>query len=428
MGGEAPEAAVAHAALLASAARATAVRDSGRFGVQAGEVSVDWAGLRAHLARAAAEMAPDSSQARFEGMGMEVVRATARFAAPDTVAAAGREWRFRRCLLAAGAVPVVPSLQGLEAIPYFTAETIHELEEPPEHLVVLGGSAFGLEMAQAHARLGCRVTVVEPGRIAPDADAELADGLARVLRREGVSLLEGHTAVQAERAGDGLTLVLSDGRRVEGSHLLLALGRAPRLAGLDLVVGNVVASGQGLSVNAALRSTSNRRVWAAGGILGRAAYAASHDVALIARNMLFRLSAARSGNALPRAVRTEPALVQVGPSAAEAGEAGQEIQLLRWPLAENARAVAEGIGEGLVKLVADRRGRLLGAGILAPGAVELAGLLGLAIGKPLSALAGLALPDPSFAAAVTRAAAEFQAPLLSSPAVRKVAGIAKRLP
>jgi pyruvate/2-oxoglutarate dehydrogenase complex dihydrolipoamide dehydrogenase (E3) component len=139
--------------------------------------------------------------------------------------------------------------------------------------------------------------------------------------------------------------------------------------------------------------------------------------------MLFRVPGTPDAPAPLRAIRTEPALVEIGTASAEDG-----TETLRWPLADTARACAEGITEGLVSLTVDRRGRLAGAGLLAPGGLEMAGMLALAIGRPVSELAGVALPHPALSAAIARAALEHRAPTLGNPAIRWLAGIAKRLP
>ncbi|MFH5925229.1 FAD-dependent oxidoreductase [Roseomonas xinghualingensis] len=420
MGGEAPDPEIAQAALRACAARAAAMRDGGRLGIGHGEAPVDWLALRTHLAAADAEAAPESTQARFEAMGVEVVRAAARFSAPDAIGAAGREWRFRRAVIATGAAPLVPSLEGLESIPYFTSETIHELESSPEHLVVLGGGGFGLEMAQAHARLGARVTVIAASRIAEGADPELVEGLAHSLRRDGVALMEGHGVSRVERRAEGFSLLLEDGSRVEGSHLLLALGRVPRLTGLDLPAAGLPSPDGSLAVDGKLRLEGSRRIWAAGGVIGRPG---AGDVAVLTRSMLFRAPGTPDAPPPMLTIRTEPALVQIG-----ATDRTEGAETLRWPLADTARAAAEGILEGLVKLSVDRRGRLAGAGLLAPGGLEMAGMITLALGRPVTELAAAPLPHPTLSAAIARAALDYRAPMVTNPSIRWLAGIAKRLP
>ncbi len=431
-------------ALLAAAHAAHRVRRAGRFGLRVAEPEISWQAVRAHVQGTIARIAPTDSEARYRGMGVEVIRASAHFVAPDMVEAAGRRYSFRRCVVAAGSAAVVPDLPGLGPVPWLTNETIFGLEEPPGHLLILGGGPIGLELAQAHARLGCLVTVVEAGRIAGREDPELADGIRRALRRDGVTVLEGATAerVEPEHAAPGLppgvVLHLSNGARVVGTHLLLALGRAPRLQGLDLAAANVRATERGIATDAGLRSVSNRRVWAVGDIadpegIGPRAFThvASQHAGILARRMLFRLPARVDYAALPRTIYTDPELVQVGMTEAEARAAGHaEIRVLRFPLPETDRAVAEGVEEGLVKLVATRGGRLLGAGILGPHAGEMAGTFGLMIGRrmKLSALAGLVLPYPTLAEAAKRAAGEFYAPKILSGTTRRLVGLLKWLP
>jgi pyruvate/2-oxoglutarate dehydrogenase complex dihydrolipoamide dehydrogenase (E3) component len=226
---------------------------------------------------------------------------------------------------------------------------------------------------------------------------------------------------------------------VAGTHLLLAVGRAPRLSGLDLPAGSVATTPRGIATRRDLRSTSNRRVWAVGDIadpegLGPRAFThvASQHAGIVARSMLFRLPGTRLDyDALPRVTYTDPELAQVGLTEVEARAAGHEdVSVLRWPLSENDRAIAEGRPEGLVKLVVGKRGRLLGAGILAPRAGEMAGLYGLMIGRrlPLSALAGMVLPYPTLSEAGKRAAGEHYAPRLLSPTTKRLIGWLKRLP
>lgn len=424
-------------ALLAAANAAQSVREAGRFGIRVPDPEVDWQSVRAHVRAAIARIAPTDSEARFRGMGVEVIRASAHFTAPDEIEAGGRRITFRRCVIAAGSAPVVPDIPGLGPVPWLTSDTIFDLEEKPEHLVILGGGPIGLELAQAHARLGCRVTVIEAGRIAGREDPELAEGLRRVLLREGVALHEGARLNRVQPGQPGVLAVLEDGTRIGGSHLLIAVGRAPRLAGLDLKAGNIEATAQGIATDAGLRSLSNRRVWAVGDIadplgIGPRAFThvASQHAGVLAQRMLFRLPAKVSYTALPRVTYTGPELAQVGLTEAEALAQGLDARPFRFPLTETDRAIAEGIEDGLVKLVVGPKGRLLGAGVLGPYAGEMAGMFGLMIGRklPLSALAGLTLPYPTLAEAAKRAAGDFYAPKFLSAFSRRLVGLLWRLP
>lgn len=431
------------AALLAAAHRAAALRQGSRLGIAASGVTVDWAGVRRHVRQAVEQAAPPRSAAELRNLGIALVQASAHFVAPDRIEAAGRVHSFRRAVIAAGTAPVLPDLPGMVGLPWLTEETLFALEAPPEHLLVLGGTARGVELAQAHARLGCRVTLIVPEtNILAAEDPELRQPLRAALRADGIEILENSPVLGLERDPAGLAALLEGGGRIAGSHLLFALGQAPRLSALDLAAAGIEATAQGIATGADLRSRSNRRVWAAGDIadpvgLGRrhAGMAASGHAAVIARSMLFRLPARLDATTAPRSIATEPALAQVGMTEAEARAAGLAPQPLRQAFAGNDRAVAEGETAGLVKLVVDAQGRLLGAGAVGQGAAELAGIFALMLGQrlPLPVLAGLALPAPSRAEAASQAAAKlypagvYGAKLPAGWAPR-LAGLLKRLP
>jgi len=282
-------------ALLAAAHAAEAARRAGRYGVRLGEPEIDWQAVRAHVAGAIATIAPTDSEARYRGLGATVLREQARFVAPDALAVGGRVLTARRIVIAAGSRAAVPDIPGLGEVPFLTNETLFELSERPEHLLILGGGAIGLEMAQAHRLLGSAVTVIEAGTVAAREDAELAAGLRDVLVGQGVEILERAEVVCVE---PGPVLTLKDGRRVAGSHLLVAAGRRPNLEELGLDAGGVRASSRGIATDRGLRSLSNRRVYAVGdiadpeGIGPRAlTHVGSYHAGLVVRRALFRLPA-----------------------------------------------------------------------------------------------------------------------------------------
>ncbi|BDG71069.1 dihydrolipoyl dehydrogenase family protein [Roseomonas fluvialis] len=423
-------------ALLAAGHAAAEARRAPRFGVHAGDPRIDWAGVRAHVHGAISAIAPNDSAERFRGMGIDVVRATARFVARDAIEAGGRRYAFRRAVVAAGSAAVVPPIPGLAEVPFLTNETLFGLPEKPGHLVIIGGGPIGLEMAQAHARLGCRVSVIEAVSIAAREEPECVGPLRAALVADGVALHEGARVARVEGDQAGVAVVLADGGRIAGTHLLLAVGRAPRLDALGLEAGGVAFGPRGISTDLALRSTTNRRVWAAGDIadpvgLGPRAFThvCSQHAGIIARGMIFRLPAKLSYDALPRVTYTDPEVAQIGPTEAELRAAGRDdLTILRWPLAENDRLIAEGRTEGLVKLVADRKGRLLGASLVGAGVGNMAGMYALMIGRKLSTLAGAVLPYPTAQEAGKRAAGDFYTPKLLSAPVKRAVGLLKYLP
>ena len=425
-------------ALLAAAHAAAEARRAARFGVRLPPPEIDWPAVRAHVAGAIAAIAPNDSVERFTGMGVTVVQAMARFSGRDQLEAAGRRFTFRRAVIAAGSAAIVPPIPGLSDVPYLTNETLFALPEKPGHLLVLGGGPIGLEMAQAHARLGSRVTVVEGATIAGREEPECVAPLRAALEADGVMLREGAKVTAVGRDAEGVALLLADGTRIAGTHLLLAVGRAARVAGLGLEAAGVEYSPRGIATDLALRSVSNRRVWAAGDIadpagLGPRAFThvCSQHAGIIARAMLFRLPAKLSYDALPRVTYTDPEIAQIGPTEAELRAAGRaDLTITRWPLSENDRLVAEGRAEGLVKLIADPKGRLLGASLVGPGVGNMAGMFALMIGQKmkLSALAGAVLPYPTAQEAGKRAAGDFYTPKLLSAPVKRAVGLLKRLP
>ena len=421
-------------ALLAAAHAARSARRAAGFGVHLPPPRVDWAGVRAHVDGTIAAIAPMDSEERYRGLGATVLRGHARFVAADTLEVDGRRLTARRIVIAAGSCAAVPPIPGLDQVPFLTNATLFGLAERPEHLLILGGGAIGLEMAQAHAALGCRVSVVEGGRIGGQADAGLVDALRAALHADGVSLLED---VKVAAVEPGPVLVLADGRRIAGSHLLVAAGRTPNLDGLGLDAVGIRTTARGVATDRGLRSVSHRHVFAAGDIADPEGigpryltHVGSYHAGLIVRRALFRLPARIDYRALPRVIYTDPELAQVGLSEAEAKAAGHDARTVRWPLAENDRAMAERRTEGAATLVVSRAGKLLGAAILAPGAGEMIGVWTLAIGRsaPLSALAGMIVPYPTLAEAGKRAAGSLFTDRLFAPRTRRLVRLLGRLP
>jgi pyruvate/2-oxoglutarate dehydrogenase complex dihydrolipoamide dehydrogenase (E3) component len=420
-------------ALLAAGHLADAVRGAARFGLRVAEPEVDWAAVRSHVHGVIAAIAPNDSEARFTALGVTVLRGEARFIDGQSVSVNGRTVTAKRFVVAAGSRPAAPPIPGLDAVPYWTNATLFDLTERPEHLLILGGGPVGLEMADAFAALGCRVTIVEAATIAARDDPELGAGLRLALRKRGVTIIENAAVTSAEA---GPTLVLGDGRRIAGSHLLVATGRRPNVESLDLAAARVVASKAGVVTDSGLRSHDNRRVYAMGDIadpVGIGPRAFTHvglyHAGIIIRRAIFRLPAHLDYKGLPRVIYTNPELAQTGTTEAEAKAAGLRCHILRWPVAENDRAVAERDEAGLVKLVVSGN-RVVGAGILAPNAGEMISLWSLVIARriPLSSVAGMIMPYPTRSEAGKRAAGSFFAEKLFSARTKRVVRLLNWLP
>ncbi len=320
----------------------------------------------------------------------------------------------------------MPSIPGLADIPYFTHETIFENTVLPAHLVVLGGGATGLEMAQAHVRLGSRVTLLETARLLGHEDAEIAAVLGDALRREGVEICEHVNIVKISRLRKNIRVTIEErgvSRQIDGTHLLLATGRTPNVEGMELEKADVRYTRRGIRIDQRLR-TSNRRIYAIGDVTGQDAstHAATYQAGVVIRNALFHLPARAQADAMPRVVYTSPEFAQLGETGEQAKARHIKVNVLRWQLAENDRAQARRETQGAIKLVTDLHGRLLGVSILAPNAGDLIlpWVIAKAQGLKLGAIANAIAPYPSFSEISTKIAGSYFTQTLLSARTRKL--------
>lgn len=418
-------------ALIAAAAAAQAQRRGFR-GVAAVEPQIDFAAVKGHVADVIAEIAPFDSQERFEGLGCTVIRAFARFTAPDTVQAGDAAIRARRFVIATGSRPFVPPIAGVETVPYLTNETIFALRERPDHLLVIGGGPIGIEMAQAHRRLGCAVTVIEGDRALGREDPEMAAPVLAALRDEGVVIREGQGVVKLSGRAGAVEVALADGSSIGGSHVLMAVGRKVALDGLGLEAAKIAFDRKGVTVDDRLRSTTNRRVFAVGDAAGglQFTHVAGYHAGIVVRQAVLCLPARARADHIPRATYSDPELAQIGLTEAEARAAhGGGLTVIRLDLSQNDRAVAQGRKAGLLKLMVVR-GRPVGVSITGPQAGELIGFWALPItkGLKLSAITGLVLPYPTLSELSKRAAGAYFSPqLFGNPWVKRVVRLVQRL-
>jgi pyruvate/2-oxoglutarate dehydrogenase complex dihydrolipoamide dehydrogenase (E3) component len=408
-------------ALLAAAHAAQAQRGGARFGVAPVEPRVDFAAVMRHVHATIAAIAPHDSQERFEGLGCTVLREHARFVAPDMVEAGATRIRARRFVVATGSRAAVPPIPGLADTPFLTNETAFGLRELPRHLAVIGGGPIGCEMAQAFRRLGSEVTLLERATLLPRDEPEAAAAIRAALAAEGVRIIEG--AAIASVAPRRVTL--ADGA-LEPTHILVAAGRTPNTDGLGLDIAGIAQTPRGITVDSGLR-TSNRRVFAIGDCAGgpQFTHIAGYHAGVVIRRALFGLPARVDYRALPWVTYTDPELAHVGATEAEV----PGCRTLTHPLPDNDRAHAEGLEAGFVKLVLDRRGLVLGATIVGPGAGEMIGLWALAVQQrvKVGTMAGLVLPYPTLSEAGKRAAGAWFTPTLFSARTRFVVGLLQRL-
>jgi pyruvate/2-oxoglutarate dehydrogenase complex dihydrolipoamide dehydrogenase (E3) component len=405
--------------LLAAARLADLTRRGAAFGITSARPDVDFAAAADGVQKVIAAIAPNDSVERFERLGVRVLRREARFTSPSTINAGEIEIRPRRFVIATGSHPAVPAIPGIADVPYLTNETIFANRARPDHLIVIGGGPIGIEMAQAHCRLGARVTVLDVGPVLPRDDPELVASLAGHLAGEGIVIRPGVEITGVVRDGNAIVVRLAEGERIAGSHLLVAAGRRPSIEALDLPAAGIESTAQGITVDARLRTT-NRRAFAIGDVAGgpQFTHVALYQAGIVIRNTLFRLPAKVDYRALPWVTYTDPELAQVGLTHA----AGEDVRVLRWPFSDNDRAQTERDTEGLVKIVLSRNGRVVGASILGAGAGDLILPWALAISQKLKigALANLIVPYPTRGEASKRAAGCYYTPTLFSPRTRRL--------
>ena len=417
-------------ALIAAGKHAHAMGAGAAFGVTPVLPEVDYAAAKHHVRSVIDTIAPVDSQERFEGVGVRVIREYGKFISPTEVQAGDTFITARRVVVATGSGPFVPPIPGIDDVPYCTNETIFDLQDQPEHLIVIGGGPIGMEMAQAHRRFGCKVTVIEGAKAMGKDDPEMAAVVLDNLRSEGVEIIEQAQAEKISGANGSITVHTPKGD-FTGSHLLVAVGRKVNIDKLNLDAAGVEYDHTGIKVDANLKST-NRRVYAAGDVAGglQFTHMAGYHAGVLVRSLVLGLPAKASTHHIPWATYTDPELAQVGQTEAQARDVhGDKLTVVRFPYHENDRAIAEGKTKGLIKVMVVK-GKPVGASIVGAHAGELIGMWAMAIanGLKMSAIANTVLPYPTIAEINKRAAGQYFSPkLFDSAMVKRVVRFVQRV-
>ncbi len=361
-------------ALLSSAKRAHDVRSAEVVGLPpVREYTVDLASVMRRLRSVQKRIEPHDSPARFRRLGVTVLFGSPSFTGRHELKVNERRISFKYAIIATGSSPRTLGVRGLDETGFLTNLTIFSLERLPKHLVVIGGGPIGIEMAQAFARLGSKVTVLVRSRLLPKEDPRLVRLLQNRLVKEGVSFLFGTVPERVSRVRGRKRVVLSGRRRgsVTCDEILVAVGRVPNVEGLGLERAGVRYSGRGIEVDPFLRTTS-RNIYAIGDVVGGLQFthmAASHASTAI-RNIIMPVFKTRAElSVVPWVTYTDPELARVGriPSQLE----GVEHEELVFPFKRNDRALAEEKVSGEIRVVVTPKGEILGASILGPNAGEL---------------------------------------------------------
>jgi len=390
-------------AFLRSAHLAGEIRDAGLYGLEAAPAGADLEKIMDRIGGIIKKIAPHDSQERFEGLGVDVFRTSAELADRNTVLAGGKALKGTRLVIATGARPLIPALPGLADVPYYTNLDIFTLKKLPAHLLVLGGGPVGLELGQAFRQLGSAVTVVERGpRLFPKDDPEVAEALGGVLRRDGVEVLLSARALAVKKDKDAITLAVEYGGRtvpLTGDCLLVATGRAPDTAGLNLAAAGVATDARGyVAVDERLR-TSVKNIYACGDITGQLQFThmAAYQAGIVIRNAILGLPAKADYSGAAWATFTSPEAAHAGYTEAQARELGLFTEAVTVQLKDTDRAIVDGEEEGFLKLVLGKGSRLLGATLVSRNAGEIIPLASLAIKQGLKAraFADLVFPYPT---------------------------------
>ena len=417
-------------ALIASGKAAYAQAHAQAFGVSNVTPLVDYAAAKDHVAGVIEQIRPADSQERFEGLGVRVIREYGRFISPRQVQAGDHVITARRIVIATGSSPLVPPIPGLDGVTFETNETIFKLRERPGHLLIIGGGPIGMEMAQAHRRLGCAVTVIEGMTVLSQDDPEMAAVEVEQFRAEGITIEESAMAAAIRGSAGAIEVEAKDGRVFKGTHLLMAVGRKANIDSLDLAAAGIETTRRGIKVDASMRTT-NRRVYAIGDVAGglQFTHMAGYHAGLIIRSALLSLPARERTDHIPWATYTDPELAHVGLTEAKAREVhGGNLDVVRFGYNHNDRAIAERKTAGLIKVMVVR-GRPVGASIVGAQAGELISLWAFVLANRLRMkhVSAMVVPYPTLSEINKRVAGAYFSPkLFDSTMIKRIVGLVQR--
>lgn len=411
-------------ALLSAAKAAHAFRGADAFGTKSQPPQVNYQAVLSHVADIISKIEPHDSQERFEALGVKVIREYGRFISNREVDAGPYRIKARRIVIATGSSASVPHIKGLPEVPYLTNETLFELQNTPSHLIIIGGGPIGVEMAQAHRRLGIKVTLLEAVKILPRDDPELVGVLENKLREEGVVIRQEIKVAKVSKSENGVEVKLFNGEKIGGSHLLVAAGRRVNLEKLNLSAAGIRHSEKGIQVDANLKTT-NSRVYAIGDVIGglQFTHVAAYHAGIVLRSSLFGLPSVVKNGHIPYVTFTEPELAQVGFTEELARvKYGKKLAVSRFSYDQSDRATAERSTEGIIKILI-YRGRVVGVSIVGRQAGELINFWAFVIanGLKLSNIVRMVSVYPTLGEINKRVVGNYYAPrLFESETVKRL--------
>ncbi|WP_133129033.1 dihydrolipoyl dehydrogenase family protein [Legionella nagasakiensis] len=385
---------------------------------------VDFTKVMQHVHSVIKNIEPHDSVERFESLGVAVFQEQGQFLDANTIQAGKQTIKARKIVIATGSSPFIPPIQGIDTTKYLTNETIFDLTVLPKHLIVIGGGPIGCELAQAFAMLGSKVTLVEVMNILPKDDKDCVEVVRRSLKNMGIDILE-ETRVNEVVQKDESTIDVkittpSEDQTISGSHLLVATGRRANVERLNLDTAGVSYTPKGITVNVRLQ-TNQKHIFAIGDVVGpyQFTHVASYQAGIVLRNIVFKIPAKVIYNAVPWVTYTYPELAHVGNTENNLKERS-DFTITEWRFSQSDRAQAEDETAGIIKVLANKQGKIAGVTIVGAHAGELIlpWVMALREGKNLRTFTDSIVPYPTLSEVSKQVSGEFYRPKLFSMKVR----------
>ncbi len=376
-------------AFLKCAHTAYDIRNGSTMGIHAGNITVDFAAVMGKVEEAIELIKPHDSVARFEGLGVKVIQSKAEMVDSHTIKAGELLYTAKNIVIATGSEPVTPPIKGIEEIPYLTNKNFFDLREQPEHLIVLGAGPIGLELGQGLSHLGTKVSIIDRSdHLFKKDEPEVSPIMEARMKADGVQLHLNTKIIEVKRNLDSISVVVEENggiQEITGSHLMVSLGRKPVTSGIGLEHAGVETDERGYIKANEKMQTNIDNIYACGDCTGPFLFThmAGHQAGVIVRNALLKLNAKVNYSILPWTTYTRPEIAHVGYLEEDAKKANLFRDHIIIQTKEIDRFVTEQDTDGFLKLIIDKRNRIIGATLVGEKAGEIIPLASMAISKKL---------------------------------------------
>lgn len=414
-------------ALLAAAKHRWQCLNNHTFGFTVQRSHFDFSKVMAHVKQTIADIAPHDSVERFEGLGCQVILGQGQFSNDHTLQVNNKNIQAKRFVIATGSSPFIPPVKGLANINFFSNENIFNITKLPQHLIIIGGGIMACELGQAFAMLGSKVSLLIRSTLLRQQQPDCVELLRQSMLKMNIDIYEQASIESVAELNHRMVAVIqhqAEEKVLTGSHILVATGRKANTEDLTLAKANIeLDAKQAIKVNKRLQ-TSNKKIFAIGDVIGQQPFThmANHHAGIVLKNLLFRLPAKLNRDYIPQVIYTVPEIAHVGINAEQAQQQNLSIEITETPYQDNDRARCQAYGIGKIKIISDKKGRVLGVTIIGEHAGELLmPWLTLVKNKQsLRKLTDLIIPYPTLSELSKRSASSFFHPRLFSDKVRKI--------